>query len=134
MTSWPWSWTLTYFSKKINISHNFWMARDRTFIFHKCIPYDKPFYLLPKCLTLTLNFDLHFKNFNIGHNFWMVMNRLFIFHMHNPYDKPLPLTCGIRGHSCFTNTSCLVYVITLHCLILSIAGILIGALKQRVLD
>ena len=36
----------------------------------------------------------------------MVRDRLFIFYMHNPYDKPLPLTCGIRGHSCFTNTSC----------------------------
>ena len=77
------------------------MARDRAFIFHKCIPYDKPFYLLPKCLTL--NFDLHFKNFKIGHNFCIVRDILFIFHMLNPYDKPLPLTCGIRGHSCFSN-------------------------------
>ena len=36
----------------------------------------------------------------------MVSDRFFVFHMHNPFGKPLSLACGIRGHQCFTNTSC----------------------------
>ena len=32
-------------------------------------------------VTLTLKFDLLFKNFNIGHNLWTGRDRTFIFHM-----------------------------------------------------
>jgi hypothetical protein len=40
-------------------------------------------------LTLTLNFDLLFKNFNIGHIFWMVSDRAFMFHVCIPCEKIL---------------------------------------------
>jgi hypothetical protein len=73
--------------KNFNIGHIFWMMSDNVFIFHMCVPYDKTFLLVPKCLTLTLKFDSLFKNFNIGHIFWMASDRAFIFHMCVPYDK-----------------------------------------------
>jgi hypothetical protein len=63
--------------KNFNIGYIFWMASDRAFIFHMCVPYDKTFLLIPKFLTL--KFDPLFKNFNIGHIFWMASDRDFIF-------------------------------------------------------
>ena len=41
----------------------------------------------------------------------MISDSFFIFHMHNPFGKPLSLACGVQGHQCFTNTSCLIYVL-----------------------
>ena len=41
-------------------------------------------------LTLTLMFDLLFKNFNLSYNFWMVSTRVLIFHKYVPYDKTFP--------------------------------------------
>ena len=38
-------------------------------------------------VTLTLKFDLLFKNLNLGHNLWTVRDRAFIFHMCIPWDK-----------------------------------------------
>ena len=38
-------------------------------------------------VTLTLEFDILFKNFNLGHNLWTVRDRAFIFHMCIPCDK-----------------------------------------------
>ena len=38
-------------------------------------------------VTLTVTFDLLFKNFNIGHNFFIVRDRAFIFGVCIPYDK-----------------------------------------------
>ena len=38
-------------------------------------------------VTLTLNFDLLFKNFNPGHNLWTVRDKAFIFDMCIPCDK-----------------------------------------------
>ena len=46
-------------------------------------------------LTLTLKFDLLFKNFNIGHNFWMACGVTFIIHMCVPYDKPFLLVPNV---------------------------------------
>ena len=38
-------------------------------------------------VTLTLKFDLLFKNFNLGHNLLTVRDRAFIFHMCVPCDQ-----------------------------------------------
>ena len=38
-------------------------------------------------MTLTLKFDLLFKNFNLGHNFLTKSDGAFIFHMCIPCDK-----------------------------------------------
>ena len=38
-------------------------------------------------VTLTLKFDLFFKNFKLGRNFWTSRDRAFIFHMYIPCDK-----------------------------------------------
>ena len=97
LTSWPWS--LTYFSKT-NIGHNFWMQVMGLYISLVCSLWQalsssiKIFDLL----TLTLKYDLLFKNFNLGYNFWMVNTRAFYFicmflmtrHFHG-YHNFLPL-------------------------------------------
>jgi hypothetical protein len=44
---WPWPWSLIHFSKTFIIGHIFWMASDRAFIFHMCVPYDKNFLIVP---------------------------------------------------------------------------------------
>jgi hypothetical protein len=62
--------------KNFNIGHSFWIASDRTFIFHMCVPYDKTFLLVPKLLTLWLwpwSLTRFLKNFHFGHVFWMVL-------------------------------------------------------------
>ena len=41
-------------------------------------------------VTLTLTFDLLFKNFNLGHNFWTVRARPFILHMYIHSGKTFP--------------------------------------------
>ena len=41
-------------------------------------------------VTLTLKFDLLYKNFNLGHSFLTRRGRAFIFHMYIPYDKTFP--------------------------------------------
>ena len=41
-------------------------------------------------VTLTLEFDLLFKNFNLANNFWTVSTRALIFHMSIPCDKTFP--------------------------------------------
>ena len=41
-------------------------------------------------VTLTLVFDLLFKNFNLGYNIWMVSTRALIFHMSVSYGKTFP--------------------------------------------
>ena len=41
-------------------------------------------------VTLTLEFDLLFKNFNLGHSFLTGKGRAFIFHMYIPCDKAFP--------------------------------------------
>jgi hypothetical protein len=65
--------------KNFNIGHMFWMASDRAFIFHMCVPYDKIFLLVPNVLTFwPWKFDPLFKNFNIGHIFWIASDRDFI--------------------------------------------------------
>ena len=38
-------------------------------------------------VTLTLEFDLLFKNLDLANNFWIVSARALIFHMSIPYDK-----------------------------------------------
>ena len=38
-------------------------------------------------VTLTLKFDLLFKNFNLGHNLWTMRDRALIFHMCIPCDN-----------------------------------------------
>ena len=38
-------------------------------------------------VTLTLKFDLLFKNFNLGHDLWTTRDRSFIFPMFIPWDK-----------------------------------------------
>ena len=40
---WSWLWPLTYFWKNFNIGHNFFIAKDRAFLFGMCVPYDKTF-------------------------------------------------------------------------------------------
>ena len=85
-----WPWPLTYFSKTLTFGVT-WMVCDRTFIFHKCIRYDKAFRLKTKFFTLTLTFDLLYKYFNFGHNFWMVSYMALIFHMCIPCYMIFPL-------------------------------------------
>ena len=41
-------------------------------------------------VTLTLEFDLLFKNFNLANIFWTVSARALIFHMNIPCDKTFP--------------------------------------------
>ena len=43
--------------------------------------------IISDLVTLTLKFDLLFKNFNLGHNFWTMRDKAFIFHMCIPCDK-----------------------------------------------
>jgi hypothetical protein len=47
-------WTVRLFVclQKLNIGHIFWMASDKAFIFHMCVPYDGTLLLVPKVLTL----------------------------------------------------------------------------------
>jgi hypothetical protein len=42
-------------SKTLNIGHIFWMVRDRAFLFHMCVPYDKTLLLVPKCWPCNLD-------------------------------------------------------------------------------
>ena len=34
-------------NKNFNLGHNFQTNKDRAFIFHMCIPYDKTFHMVP---------------------------------------------------------------------------------------
>jgi hypothetical protein len=71
-----------------NIGHIFWMASDRAFLFHMCVPYDKTFLLVAKFWTIWLWSLTHFsKTLNIAHIFWMASDRAFIFDMCVPYDN-----------------------------------------------
>lgn len=70
------------FKKNLNIRHNFWTLKTRTFTFHRRIPCNKTFIWLPTLLIFwPLEFELHFRNFSII------------------------ISCH-TGHQCFTNTSC----------------------------
>ena len=61
---------LSSVDKNFNLGHNLWTTRDRTFILHMYSLWQDLshhtiiFYLV----TLTLKFDLLFKNFNLGHH------------------------------------------------------------------
>ena len=44
-----------------------------------------------ECATLTVTFDLIFKNFNIDYNFFILKDRPFIFGICVPYDKAFPI-------------------------------------------
>jgi hypothetical protein len=61
--------------KNLNIGYIFWMASDRAFIFHMCVPYNKTFLLVPKCLTLWPWSLTHFsKTLTLAISFeWQVM-------------------------------------------------------------
>ena len=81
--------------KNFNLANNFWIVSARALIFHMSIPCDKTFpwvyhYFLSCDLTLTLEFDLLFKNFNLANNFWTVSARALIFHMSIPCYKTFP--------------------------------------------
>jgi hypothetical protein len=43
--------------KNFNIGHIFWMASDRAFIFHMCVPFDKTFLLVPNFLPCDLDLE-----------------------------------------------------------------------------
>ena len=80
--------TLTFYLllKKLNFGQNFWIKRDRAFIFHNhmCISCGKTFLSIPKFLTswpwpwLSTYF---WKKLNLGNNFWTKRDMTFIFHM-----------------------------------------------------
>ena len=72
LTSWPWPWLLTYFWKKHNLRHSFW-------IFLVARPFCGNKIFDP--VTLTSNFDLHLKKLNLGNNFWTKKDRAFILRM-----------------------------------------------------
>ena len=38
---------LAAWDKSFNLGHNFQTIKDRAFIFHMCIPFDKTFHLVP---------------------------------------------------------------------------------------
>ena len=59
-----------------HVSHGYSLWQDLSYITIIC-----------ELVTLTLKFDLLFKNFNLGHNFWTVRDKAFIFHMCIPCDK-----------------------------------------------
>ena len=74
---------------KLNLGYNFWTVRDKAFILHMWIPYDKAFSVGTKnfdLVTLTLTFDLLFKKLNLSYNFWTKRGKAFILHMWVPYD------------------------------------------------
>ena len=48
----PWPWLLTYFGKYFNLGNNFWIERDRGFIWLMCIHCGKAFLSVPKLLML----------------------------------------------------------------------------------
>ena len=70
---WPWLSNQKCYCFHIAYMHSLWQDLSH----HSII-----FYLV----TLTLKFDLLFKNFNLGHNLWTMRDRAFIFHMRIPCD------------------------------------------------
>ena len=38
--------------QNFNLGHNFQTIKDKAFIFHMCIPYDKTSHMIPKFFTL----------------------------------------------------------------------------------
>ena len=118
-------------AKIYNIGYNFRMVSDRVFTFHTCIPWIKTYVFGTKVnvifqdqiLISHLNKNKQKKK-NIGHNFWFVSDWAFIFKMYilcgkiffffffwlprsrSNFKVNLFFKWPLRGHSCFTNTSC----------------------------
>ena len=84
--------TLTFdlLLKKHNLGYNFWTKRDKAFILHMLVPFDKTFLSVPKkfdLVTLTLTFDLLLKKLNLGYNFWTKRDKAFIVQVCIPCGK-----------------------------------------------
>ena len=73
-------------NKNFNLGHNFLTRREKVFILHMCIPYDKNFHMVPLFLTSwpwPLSSTYFLKNFNLGHNFLTTRDRAFISHVYS---------------------------------------------------
>ena len=78
--------------KNFNLGHTFQAIKDKAFIFHMYISYDKTFHMVPSFFILPCDLDLEVwptfeKHFNLGHNFHTRSDRAFILHMCIPCDK-----------------------------------------------
>ena len=73
--------------KNFQIGHNFFILRDRAFIFGMCVHYDNTFPAVHEHVTFTVTFDLLLQNFVISHNFLILRDRAFIFGKCVPFDK-----------------------------------------------
>ena len=84
--------TLTFdlLMKKLNLGHNFWAKRDRTFIFHMCISCGKTFLLETKFYTSwpwPWLLTYFWNKLNLDHNFWTKSDRALILHISIPCGK-----------------------------------------------
>ena len=84
---------------KLNLGYNLSIKRDKAFILHIWIPYDKTYLFVPKNVDLvTLTFDLLLKKLNIDCNFWTKGD--FLIQVYIPCGKtflsvPQILTCDL---------------------------------------
>ena len=72
--------TLTFYLllKNLKLGHNILTRRDRAFLLHMSIAWDKTFYVVQNVIyivTLTFRFDILLKNFNLGCYLIMVAAR-----------------------------------------------------------
>ena len=106
--------------KNFNLGHNLWTVRDRALIFHMCIPslwqdlsqsHHTIFFDL---VTLTLKFDLIFKNFNLGHNMNHERQGFHISHIYSLWQDLshhtiifdlVTLTLNFESHTCTLNVA-----------------------------
>ena len=88
-TMWPWPSCLTHFLKTLTLLLTFeqWVLELWYFTWEFLVM--RPFsgYHIFYPVTLTLEFDLLFKNFKLANNFSIVSARASIFHMSIPCDK-----------------------------------------------
>ena len=85
-TYWPWPLGLTYFSKTLTSAITFKAEDLRLSYCIYAILVTRPFMSFHNffyLVTLTLMFDLLFKNCNLGHNLRTVRDRAFIFHVYS---------------------------------------------------
>ena len=84
LTSWPWPWSLTYFSKTLTLAITF-ERQVMGLSYYTCVfLMTSPFYWCQNFWPPDLDLEdwvKVFTNFNIGHNFWMANGGTFILHM-----------------------------------------------------